>query len=161
LDGTRQPGYLVQVVPAFAALTALWLAQRMAKRLEWRLVIAGLAAIQLAAIGMDIHRNAYGHEYQPAAAFLKSRAEAGALIMGDAGFAFILGFNGPLVDDMRLGYFSGRTPQIFITTSFYDRWIERTRSTDPALHQHIRGTLDERFRKVFQNPRYSIYALRD
>ncbi|MBI2680595.1 MAG: glycosyltransferase family 39 protein [Candidatus Solibacter usitatus] len=162
LDGTRQYKYLVHVVPAAAAFTALWLANRFNQHRRVRaIVLSGVAAVQLAAIGAEVRRNVFAQDYQPAVAFLKSRSSTGSLVMGDASVAFGLGFDTAFVDDFRLGYFSRKQPQFFVTTGFYQRWIERRQFDDPALYRHIQDTLARNYQSVFQNAGYTIYARRE
>jgi hypothetical protein len=83
LDGTRQSQYLVHVVPAAAAFTALWLANRLSQHRRVRaIVLSGLVAVQLVAIGAGVRHNVFAQDYQPAVAFLKSRSRPCSLVIG-------------------------------------------------------------------------------
>ena len=163
LDGTRLPFYLVHVVPAAAACTAVWLGDRFehAPRRFWAAGIAGLVGLQLVATGAGVRQNAYAHEHQPVVEFLRSHARPGDIVMGPAGLAFGVGFDGGLVDDVRLGYFSGKQPRFFATNSFDRRWIEQRRFDDPPLYRHITHSLATNYREVFRNSGCIIHARRD
>ena len=162
LDGSRHSEYLVHVVPAAAACTASWLGHRVSRPGAAGAVgLVMLASIQLVTTQMAVQHNSFERDYKPAIAFLKTHATPGALVMGDAGLAFGLGFDSAFVDDFRLGYFSGKRPQFFVMTPFSRAWFERRRTDDPKLYNYIRDTLSSDYRNVFQNAVYTIYARRE
>jgi hypothetical protein len=163
LDGTRQPFYLIHVVPGAAACTAVWLCDQVRRSYRGVLTvgITGLLGIQLATVAAQVHENAFAHEYRPALAFLKSHSKPGDLVMGDAGLAFGLGFDSGLVDDLRLGYYSGRKPQFIAMNDFDRRWVERRRLDDPQLYHYVRDTLTTKYREVFENSAYTIWVWRE
>ena len=71
--------------------------------------------------------------------------------------AFGLGFGPNLVDDLRLGYFSGKRADYIVTNSIYRDFFERTARTDPGLHTYLAKLLETRYRLVFRNSAHSIY----
>lgn len=162
LDGTRQPFYLIHIVPAAAACSAVWLCDQFGHSHRRLLAagITGLLGIQLATVAARVRDNAYAQEYQPAVAFLRSHSKPGDLVMGAASLAFGLGFDSGLVDDVRLGYFSGRRPRFFATNNFDRRWVERRRFDDPQLYKYIGDTL-AKYQKAFENNAYTIWVRRE
>ena len=163
LDGTRQPFYLIHVVPGAAACTAVWLCDQFGRSYRGLLAvgITGLLGIQLATAAVQARENAYAHEYQPALAFLQSHSQHGDLMMGDASLAFGLGFDSGLVDDLRLGYYSGKRPKFVAMNDFDGRWVERRRFDDPQLYSYIRDTLTTKYQQVFENSAYTIWVWRE
>ena len=96
--------------------------------------------------------------YAPATAYLDQHAGPHAVIMGESEVAFHRGFYSGMVDDDSLGYFSGMRPD-FIVMSF-DGWPESIngyRQTNPSLWRYMLRTLQEDYRKVYENRVYTIY----
>jgi hypothetical protein len=79
------------------------------------------------------------------------------MVMGPAELAFALGFDSSFVDDVRLGYHTGRKPDFIVTNSLYRDWHARSALTYPDVHAHIRHVLTFRYVMVFRNSSYSIY----
>jgi hypothetical protein len=123
-------------------------------------VVAVLLCIQFLGIGYGFWKNQYRNEYLPAASYLKQHGTAGSLIMANGEFAFEFGFDGRLVDDVRLGYFSGKRPEFYVRDVWYSDWLERAETRDPAVYRHVSEALMEHYHEVFRNPSYTIYQLR-
>ena len=162
LDGLKSVNYLVHTLPLCAALVAVFAvhilhARRRMQRAAVLLVLAGCSAIQ---IGGALHSFRYQPErwdYAATVDFVERRAGNSSQIIGGAEMAFGLGFGPHLVDDLRLGYFSGKRADYIVTNSIYRDFFERTARTDPGLHAYLVKLLETRYRLVFRNSAYSIY----
>jgi hypothetical protein len=70
-----------------------------------------------------------------------------------------LGFGPPLVDDRYLGFFSGKTPEVFVINDHYGPMRSSPRLT--SAWESSRVTLQDRYHLVFRNNVYSIYVRND
>ena len=161
LDGLKQKPYLVQTVPYLAALTAVWIWSWTEGRPQLRPWIIGVLVLaQVASTAAAVREDSYRGEYLSAADYLKAHAAPNDLIIGAGELAFTLGFDANLTDDVRLGYFSGKQGRFYVQNRWYKEWLKTSAKTDPAVHQHVQGLLDTRYREVLRNPGYTIYELR-
>lgn len=165
LDGQKLSYYLLHIVPLYTALLAVWLywcwSERAVPRPVVAVCLAGLLLLQLGGVLYRMKINTYDASYAPAVSFLKQNARADSLIMGSAELGFALGFDRPLVDDYRLGYFSGKRPDFFVVDEIYEEAINGQQKHRPELYRHIRQTLDDDYRLVYDQSFYKIYARRD
>jgi len=62
--------------------------------------------------------------------------------MGSGELGFGLGFDGQVLDDARLGFLSGRTPQFIVVEPQYSSyWFPWLRTHEPATGTHIAAIL--------------------
>jgi hypothetical protein len=160
IDGFQQTFYLVHILPMFAGLLAGWIVWSWRVRPLRRPLLAGillcLAGVQCSVLAYRVWRNPYKSSYLKAGQFLKTRP---GLVMASSEWAFQLGFDGPLVDDFRLGFRSGKRPDVIvIDEGRYGPWIENLAAQDPANYGYIRTMLAEDFRLASDQGYYKIYA---
>jgi hypothetical protein len=166
-EGMKLPSYLVHTVPLFAAMLAVAFHScfthpfRYAPRWLVGLGVALLVALQVSVLASQVHRNVYRRHYLPTVAFLENRADAHSLIIGPAAFAFQFGFEGRIVDDVRLGCRSGKTPDFIVVGAWYQKWFKTAATRDPVLHQCIEGRLTQEYIEVFRNDEYTVYSRRE
>lgn len=161
LESTRQHVYLVHIVPLFAAILAISI-RWMSARWIWphalpALVLFGFMALQIAGEIYIIKQNSYGNDYLPAAHFLQKR-DANKLIIADSSFLFAPGLEPNLIDDSRLGYRSGKRPDLIVVDKEYLAWFRRFESEQPDVFQHITAVF-RNYHEIFKNTGYRIYAL--
>lgn len=160
-EGLKMRSYLVHTLPLFAGLGALWIWNWTKGRTFLRAaVVAVFLCVQLLGIGYGVRINQYRNEYLSAATYMKQHGPPGSLIMASGEFAFEFGFDGRLVDDVRLGYLSGKRPMFYVRDVWYAHWLEKSETRDPAVYQHVHGALAECYQEVFSNPGYTIYQRR-
>src|SRR5439155_8246076 len=102
--------YMVPMLGAIAAVAAGELAGRFPRLIRAVLVI--LVAMMATRTLLRIRANPYKQSYQPVVDFLEANAANGALIMGGADLVFGYGIRANLIDDIRLGYYSGKQPDL-------------------------------------------------
>jgi 4-amino-4-deoxy-L-arabinose transferase-like glycosyltransferase len=161
LDGLKQKPYLVQTVPYLAALTAVWIwswTEPHPRLRPW--IIGVLVMAQVASTAYAVRENSYCGEYLSTANYLEAHARPGDLIIGGGELAFVLGYDANLIDDVRLGYLSGKQGRFYVQNRWYTEWLRTAAKTDPAAHQYIQDLLDGRYREVLRNPGYTVYELR-
>ena len=160
-EGLKLRVYIVHTLPLFAALGALWISSWTEGRKVLRLaVVAVIVGIQFLGIGYGFRENQYRNQFLPAAAYMKEHGQPGSLILASGVFAFAFGFDGRVVDDVRLGYFSGKRPEFYVRDIWYNDWLQKSETSDPAVYRHVRDALAQRYVEVFRNPGYTIYQLR-
>jgi len=165
-EGMKFDRYLVQTVPIFAAILAVAIHSCVVSPLRfvprW-LVIAGavlLVGLQLSVVASQVHRNAYRRDYLTAVEFLKSRMSPQALIMGPGELAFQFGFEGQVIDDVRLGYYSRKTRDFVVVGDWYQKWFRTVAVRRPELYRYIERRLREEYVEVFRNNEYIVYSRR-
>lgn len=158
-ESSKQPVYLIYAVPFFCALMALWILWLPAKRVV-ALTVVVFIGLQLAAVARVVMQNQYGRAYRPAADFLLAHGGATATVMGEPQLGFALGFDGGLIDDPRLGYYSHKAPAFIVVGDYYRSYFETLRREEPAVAQHVAALLASRYQPVFENGVYTIYARR-
>ncbi|HEX3249095.1 MAG TPA: glycosyltransferase family 39 protein [Pyrinomonadaceae bacterium] len=161
VDGQKLSWYLVHMIPLFAALLAvflswLWTSTRVPR---WAIVTPMLlfAALQLGGLLLRIRQDDYRRSYLPAIDFLKRNAGS-ALIMGSTDLAFQLGFDANLVDDIRLGYYSGKRPDFIVIDEIYENAFAGIETQDMTVYQHMMDLLANEYHPVYDHGHYKIYA---
>jgi hypothetical protein len=162
LDKDVHEFYLIHFmapVMAVLALAADWML-RTRRVPVWAVagVFAVLAAVQLMTSGSRIRQDAYHTRYLDTTAFLKSNARPGELIMGSSELGWELGWRSNLIDDFRLGYLTGKRPDIVVLDkNRYQEWIPNLKVFDPKAYSFTTGLLASEFRLVHRNEAYIVY----
>ena len=108
--------YFLNIVPFYTAALAIavsWFWNRAPKvRPLIVLALAAVVGVNGLTISKRVRENLYRNDYLPAVAYLRSNAPLGGLIDGPSELAFGLGFQPHLDDDIRLGFYSRRMPDI-------------------------------------------------
>jgi hypothetical protein len=162
VDGQKLSWYLVHMIPLFAALLAvflhwLWFHTRWL-RLPIVAAMAFFLMLQVGGIVLKIRQRSYQKSYLPAINFLKSNASPVSMIMGSTELAFGLGFNSNLVDDIRLGYYTGKKPDFIVVDEIYQDAFKGIETQDLVVYQHILDTLAKEYHAVYDHGFYKIYA---
>ncbi len=168
LDGQKLSFYLIHIVPFYTSLFAVWTVwcwrhrwqSRNIPRISIAICIAGLLALQIGGTLYRMKINAHGKDFLPATAYLKHHANANDIIFGSAELGFELGFTDNLVDDVRLGYISGKQPDYVVIEETYQRSHDSYRMSEPELDAHITKQLNSNLRLVYDANHYKIYARR-
>ena len=161
-DGFKSSGYVIHTLPVVCACLAICLHSLFA-RSGRKLVAAGLAAAILlfaALQGNALYRGLCvtpeRWDYAHAVAFVRSTGAAPHMIAGGE-FAFEFGFDSGMVDDLRLGYFTGRRAPLIVANTIYQGWFEHSATLAPAIHAYMSRLLRDEYRMVFHNSSYTIY----
>jgi len=164
LDGQKLSYYLVHLVPLYTAALAIWIqwcwSRRAAPRPIIALCVCGLLCLQLGGVIYRIRLNTYAKSFAPAAEFVKTHANKDSLIMGSAELGFELGFRDNLIDDVQLGFHSGKKPDIIVVDESYEEAFAGYREFAPELYQHINHLLTEEFQEVYNQASYRVYMRR-
>ena len=160
IDGIKRSFYLVHVLVPLAVVSAIWISWLWK---QWRVaripITAGLAAlflIQLAGIITLIRKQDRQREFQPVIAFLKNHRQTGAIVMGPSELRFGLGYDPPLTDDYRLGFFSGKRAQYIVLDDNYRALMASLKSENEPVYRWVTNTLARDYRPVWHDDLYDV-----
>jgi 4-amino-4-deoxy-L-arabinose transferase-like glycosyltransferase len=162
-DGLKGSAYLVHTLPLCASLLAIcihvWTTAwtKPFAHIPLAAILTVFGGVQFGTILHDLLDQPQRQDYQAALDFLR-RAKAPGQIIAAGEFAFDLGFDSGLVDDPRLGYFSGRRPSFIVASSIYRGWFERSAVLYPDIHRYLVQLLDHDYRVAFHNSSYTVYV---
>jgi len=164
-DGQKLPYYLVHTVPLLDMVLAIWIASSWSSQSIRRpllaLLLTALFGVQILTSVQRISHNPYRTSYLPAVAFLKKNAGDKELIMGSAALDFEMGFNRNVLDDPRLGYYSGKTPQfIVVGDTDFGEYFRDFELQEPAVYTFIVSRLCNDYRPVYDHAGQKIYVRR-
>ncbi|MGE5487987.1 MAG: ArnT family glycosyltransferase [bacterium] len=165
LDAQKAYYYLVHTIPFFAALAAWWLVTVVRGRRipTWvpASAVASILLVQAAGVAYRAWQNPYANVYAPAMKFLRERAGADDVIFGSASAAFALGFDSRLVDDVRLGFYTGRKPSFVILEEEYRQAIQDYALHQPDVYSFIRRRVTTEYVPVYEQADYTILVSRE
>ena len=75
--------------------------------------------------------------------------------MGNGGLMFGLGPNWNLLDDFRLGYDSGKRPEVIVVEEVWADRILMLKEQHPGIWEHVQRTLSN-YREVYNERGYRI-----
>ena len=158
IEGTKLYYYLVHLTPFYAAVLALWVLHlwRQSWRRRWMIAaaLAGFLILQITGVVYIMRRDSYHHSYLPAVAFLRTHRTD--LIMGGAELGFGLRFPDNLLDDERLGYHSGKRPDLIVIDDRYRRDWNVMRSGHPEVYRYIERLTTQEYRVIYSRGTYTI-----
>ena len=164
-DGQKLPYYLIHTVPLLDMFLAIWIVSSWGKHSTWRPILAVLLAAflgaQLLTSVQRIRQNPYHMSYLPAVTFLRKNAGNNTLIMGTAALDFAMGFNRNVLDDPRLGYHSGKTPDFIVVGDVdFSEYFRGFESEEPAVYRYVKARLWNEYRPVYDHAGEKIYVRR-
>jgi len=166
LDSMHQLFYLVHILPLFASLTAIWALHLLRQPGIRRGLAAGtltaLVAVQFSVAASRFRSDAYHKGFLAAAGVVQEKAAQAGIVMASAEWAFVLGFDGPLVDDWRLGYRSGKKAGLIVMDeNRYQEWTSHLPEQDPGNDRYIRHMLGNEYRVIYDQRGYRIYERKE
>ncbi len=154
LDGTGWVQYFAHVYPAYLALASLAVVALLrgggVRRAAGLAIAVGLVLPGVGGLLQRVARDPYRNEYLPAVAAVRPYHAAGATIVGGSEFAFALGFDGQLVDDMELR----RPADVYIQGELY------LTDNPGAWQRRVRATLADEYVRVYRNDRIKVFVRR-
>ncbi|MCU1232773.1 MAG: hypothetical protein JWP63_740 [Candidatus Solibacter sp.] len=164
LEGLKTPFYLIYATPLFTVLmvaAAGWFWSKFPRR---RIVLAAALAVfcllQVSRTVIADSRHPRQSTYDPAVAYLREHAGPQAFIMGGAEFIFGLSPEWKILDDIRLGYNTGKKPEIVVIDPAWEDRIQALEETSPEIHAFVKRALDTDFQEVYNHEGYRILVRR-
>ena len=157
----KVPHYLVYTLPMFAAFVAI--AVRAVPAGRWRSIAHAAAAVLICVQAGSVLRlivafNSYS-AYVSAIRWIHSNVPRQALIMGDSSLYFDLGTT-QLVDDIRLGYLTGKKADVVIVDGRYLDVFNYLRRDEPDAWRYIDHYLRDECRAIPLSAGYTAYVPR-
>lgn len=162
----KQPYYLVQVLPFYAAIAGivgwhLWSFYGRFVRLGVASLLSLYLAVQLAVWWHLVAvTDGYQNKYLPMIAYLRSVVRPGEIVDGSSELGFAFGFYNPeLIDDLWLGKWSGKRPTILVMDQWY--YYECMHSEKAGAYApFIEKTIQKEFALLKKLDGYEIYRRR-
>ncbi len=162
LDGMKSPHYMIVTCTVFAALWGVVVSSGLGRRSTAALALlagSGFLLVHVAAAVQRARNDTYHKQFLPAIEFLEANGAGGTdRIVGPAELWFGLGPRAALLDDMRLGYYSGWHPRWIVTDEFYETAFEGFRVDEPVVWRHVQDVLGH-YDKVYSNRILTVYCV--
>lgn len=162
LEGLKTPFYLIYITPIYSALMVAAAARLWSQFSKWRIPIAGALAVFCLLQGgrtlITDARHPRKSTYDPAVQFMRARFTPRTFIMGGAEFLFGLGPDWNLLDDVRLGYNTGKKPDVVIIDPAWEDRIQMLETVSPPIHAFVTHLLATEFHEVYNHEGYRILA---
>ncbi|MGH9872027.1 MAG: hypothetical protein ACRD9S_06125 [Pyrinomonadaceae bacterium] len=163
-DGQKLTWYLIHIIPIYTAVLTVFVVWCWERRFVPRWLLAGgmfvFLILQVGGVLQRIRLDAYHKSFVPASDFLKKNAHDDQTIMASAELGFGLGTFDHLVDDSRLGFYSGKRPDFIVIEEVYQSEIDSYKNRHPEIYQFIKSRLASDYQKVYDQDHYEIYARR-
>jgi 4-amino-4-deoxy-L-arabinose transferase-like glycosyltransferase len=164
LEGHKSDVYLINMIPLLAALLAVWVVWcwRSGFAPRWLLAVclAGFVTLQAGGVAYLIKQNYYRSRYLPVTTYLKQHLTPNALTMGSAELGFEIGFD-RLIDDVWLGYYSGKSPDFIVMGSRYEDMMRLFQTKQPEVYRYAQTRLSGEYRLVYEAaPYWKVYQRR-
>lgn len=162
VDNQKNGTYMVHLLPFYAVLMAgglfyLFEHSRFSSRAAALAFAAGFIALQAGGSLIIILSNPYHRLYLPVTNYVLQHARPDDRIVGTSELAFGIGFD-RLHDDMALGYYVDKKPDIIIMCPRYEIWYEANRGL--PVYDFVQARLAQ-FQPVFGNEDFQVYLPKD
>jgi hypothetical protein len=67
-------------------------------------------------------------------------------------------WRGSIIDDVRLGYYSGKRADFIVVGDWYQMWHDAAAGKSPEIHRFIERRLSQEYIEVFRNRMYAVYS---
>jgi hypothetical protein len=160
LEGLKTHFYLIYATPLYTVLMVVAADWVWRQRPRWRAGVAGsLAVFCLLQAGRTLiadSRHPRQSTYDPAVQYLRARFHPQTFIMGGAELIFGLGPDWNILDDVHLGFDTGKKPDVVVIDPAWEDRIQMLKEVSPAIHEFVSNRLETEFREVFNRAGYRI-----
>ena len=98
--------------------------------------------------------------YRPAVRYLRATYTPRTFTMGDAALLFGIGPEWNLLDDIRLGYNTGKRPQLIVIDSDWEDRIQASKDLAPPVYGYIQRLLSAEYREVYSRGGWRVLERR-
>jgi hypothetical protein len=158
-EGLKTHFYLIYLTPLYSVLCAIAVHWAWTSRARWRLAAAtALALLILLQTGRtvaSVARNRRRTAFNPVVHYLRQHFSPATFMMGDGSLMFGLGPEWNVLDDFRLGYNSGKRPEVIVIDEAWEDRIRMLEDPHPEIWAHVQRVLSD-FREVYNRNGYRV-----
>jgi 4-amino-4-deoxy-L-arabinose transferase-like glycosyltransferase len=161
-ENTKATMYGFSLVPFYVALTAIAVARWWTRGGAWQ-AAAAACVVLLTVVGSggllytSVIKNDYHRIYLPLAEFIRTEANPNDTIFASSEFGFALGHDSKIVDDLFLGYYSRKSPDLIVLNPKQEQSLGKNGWVDAAPHEYVKNLLDRHFTRVYSRGGYAVY----
>lgn len=161
MDGQKQTYYIIQILPFYLIMLAVWVNRLWRRRSLPPLLIAlGVSGLLILGIGgmcLRIKQNTYGNFYKPMIEYLKDNSTENDLIMGGAELGFGLEFPKNHIADGRFGFNTGKRPKFIMYDSAVENSWQDSKNYFPEFYAYLPRLLKDEYTLGYENEAFKIY----
>lgn len=165
LENFKNPLYLIYPVPLYLALLACVVMSAWHKRPSLHalicVAIGAFMLLNVAGILLVMRRNTYGEAFLPMISFVRSRMGPGDLLLGAPEVQFGLGMDSNVLDDVRLGFDSGKHPRLLVLDERYRGWFADFSEREPEVDKFVKRLLQHDYRLAYSNSVYEVFERKE
>lgn len=158
-EGLKTQFYLIYLTPLYVVLCAIAAAWLWEHRPRTRVPVAAALALLVLLQGTRTvaiaARRPWQTSFTPAVRYLERHYTPATFIMGNGALMFGLGPDWNLLDDFRLGYNTGKRPDVIVLDESWDDRIGMLRELHPEIWHYTQGILAG-YREVYNQAKYRI-----
>ena len=163
-DGRKSQCYLIHIIPLYCALLAAWVVFLWRRSPMLRPIVATAIAvlyvIHAGGIAYQVRQDTYHKSYLPAIHFLQQNVAATQTLMAPGSFGIALHYPSNMVDDITLGFHSGKTPDWIVVNDWYTDSFAGLRAFDRSAYEFVHARVNNEFRPVYNQNGITIYRRR-
>ena len=160
LEGLKTPLYLLYITPLLSVLIAVAATWLWTHRPRWKFAVAGVLAVfclfQSARTVIADSRHPRRATYDPAVQYLRAHFTPRTFIMGGAQLIFGLGPGWNVLDDIRLGYNTGKKPDVIVIDPGWEDRIQMLKTQSPPIHAFVTSLMNSEYREAYRAEGYRI-----
>jgi hypothetical protein len=162
LEGQKLTCYIIPIIPFYCALLAILIFSLRPSKAAYKYTmwvgIGFVALLQVGGVLKLASYMSYQKSYLPVINYLKSKIGSDTSVIGSPQLGFALGFDGKLTDDISLGYYSGKKPDLIVVGEDYRLGFNYLHETRYEEYQHITNLLETEYKPVYDKEHFTIYA---
>ena len=161
VTGNKWSRYLIHLTPLWGMLLAIVIGYLAEQRYSGRPIATALvgvmALLQWSGALHHIRQNTYAREYLPTARFIEQNSSQSSFIIGPAGFFWSLWGKRQFVNDLRLGFLSGRRADVIVINDWYRKLLLNGGGEMSGARDYARQLLSGDFEPKWSRGEYTVY----
>ena len=161
VTGNKWYRYLIHLTPLWAMLLAILLDRALEQRTYTRAaalaVLLVMAVVQWGGMLYRIRQNPYSREYLPVSRFIEQNSSPASFIIGPAGFYWTLWGKRQFINDLRIGYVTGKSADMVIINDWYRAVLLDATGDIAPVRDYARRLLSEKYTPQWVHGEYTVY----
>jgi 4-amino-4-deoxy-L-arabinose transferase-like glycosyltransferase len=161
VTGNKWYRYLIHLTPLWAILLAILLDRALEQQTYARAAAAAvvliMAVVQWGGVLYRIRQNPYTREYLPVSSFIEQNSSPASFIIGPAEFYWTLWEKRRFVNDLRLGYVTGKSADVIIINDWYRSVLLDATGEIAPVRDYARRLLSEKYTAQWTHGEYTVF----